>query len=103
MSASRPPRRRALRLFLMLFWAALCGLALFGLIFLGLVVYGEIRFVILDCGPRYEWSEANYCACSDIEETNPMFLLLGLQTILPLAVSLLIRFIARRTQASSPS
>ncbi|OAN75468.1 hypothetical protein A8B78_15730 [Jannaschia sp. EhC01] len=103
MSAPRPARRRALRLFLMLFWAALCGLALFGLIFLGLVVYGEFQFAILACGPRPEWSEVNYSACSDIEETNPMFLLFGLKLILPLALSLLIRFILRRTQARSPS
>lgn len=79
-----------------LFWIALWALAAYGLFFLGLVVAGMIQFVVLDCGPRYDWTEANYAACSDIDETNPIFFAMGLPAILPLSLALLIRLLRRK-------
>lgn len=83
-----------------LFWLILWVLAAMGLLMLGLAVAGVVQFAALDCGPRNEWTEANYVACSDIDETNAIFLVMGGLAVLPLTVALLIRFLRPPVRAA---
>ncbi|MEX3015231.1 hypothetical protein [Gymnodinialimonas hymeniacidonis] len=79
------------RIMKLLFWLCLSLVAALGLLSFGLFLLGAIQFVWLDCGPRSNWSEASYSACSDIDETNPIFLSIALACMLPMIAVLLLR------------
>lgn len=100
MSVPQPRPSLTKRIATVLFWLALWGLAAYGAFFLVIFVIGQIQYTTLDCGPRGEWTEENYSACSVVEETAPIFFRLGVPPVLPLLIALLIRFISRRSRAT---
>ena len=93
------PRVTVKRVALWLIWAVLWSVGLIGLGFLGLLIVGEIQFAMLDCGPRRNWGETNYIACSDVDETRPIFFVLGALCTAPLAMALLTRSVLRAHRA----
>jgi hypothetical protein len=83
-SKRRPRRGRVL------LWIALAIPSAIGLFFLGLVVAGLVQAARLGCGTRQDWTEANYIPCSDIDEANPIFFVMGVGWLLPLIITLLV-------------
>lgn len=100
---ANPRSALIIRVLFIMLWTGLVALAVVGIFFVILFIAGAVKSAVLDCGPRGSWGEVNYSACSDIDETNPIFFLLALATLAPIGLALLIVWARRRLPSRTPA
>lgn len=103
MPDSHPRRDTVLRGLFVLFWTGLSGVAAVGVALSCFFIAGVVQFAWLDCGPRSSWGQVSYAACSDINETQPIVLVISLLALAPMAFALSLLHLRRRLSPNRPS